>query len=69
MKLFLVQDGESLLMASLDRSLAGDFLAERLNDGGEGVILEFDRIPDRLFNDGVTLDDLLRLDRDGALFL
>jgi hypothetical protein len=66
-KLFLLKDEGRLLMASLDKGLAEHMAAERLSMGLDATIEEHSEVPDGLL-EGVGLEDLMQLERDGAIF-
>ena len=66
-KLFVLNGAEGLLMASFDKGFAQDVMAERLSEGLDSGLEEHSTLPGELLS-GMSLDDLLRLENDGAIF-
>lgn len=66
-KLFLLSGAEGLLVASFDKGFAQDVMAERLSEGRDSGLEEHSSLPEGLLST-LSLDDLLRLEEDGAIF-
>ena len=66
-RLFVLSGAEGLLMASFDKGFAQDVMAERLSEGRDSGLEEHSTLPRELLST-LSLDELLRLEEDGAIF-